>query len=49
MAACDDLYLAADIGTAYSTYGDTCAGRQPEFTGELCASTFPQAPPTTVG
>ena len=49
MAACDDLYLAADISTAYSTYGDTCAGRQPELTGELCVTTFAHATPTTIG
>ena len=38
MDACDDLYLQSDEGTEYRTYGDTCAGRQPEFTGRLCTS-----------
>ena len=49
MAACDDLYIAADVGTAYLTYGDTCAGRQPEHTTVPCVDTFANAAPTTIG
>ena len=53
MQACDDLYFAADVNTAYEAYGDTCAGRQPPFSG-LCTAAFgssPTAPtaPTTSG
>ena len=49
MAACDDLYFAADVGTAYLTYGDTCAGRQPEHTTVTCVNTFAHAVSTTTG
>jgi hypothetical protein len=42
MTSCDDLFFEADVDTSYETYGDTCAGRQPEGTGELCTVTFPQ-------
>ena len=42
MAACDDLFFAADADSAYERYADTCAGRQPEGTGELCTATFPE-------
>ncbi|WP_448642595.1 hypothetical protein [Geodermatophilus sp. URMC 63] len=42
MAACDDLYFAADVDSAYESYADTCAGRQPEGTGQLCTVTFPE-------
>jgi hypothetical protein len=42
MVACDDLYAEAEFGSAYETYGDTCAGRQPAGTGAFCTETFPQ-------
>jgi hypothetical protein len=41
MNVCDELFFEAAAGTAYKTYGDTCAGRQPEGTGQLCRVTFP--------
>ncbi|MEX5718626.1 hypothetical protein [Geodermatophilus maliterrae] len=41
MGACDDLYLAAGLGSVYEAYGDTCAGRQPAGTGVLCTEAFP--------
>ena len=41
MEACDDLYRDAEFESAYETYGDTCAGRQPEGTGDLCSVVFP--------
>jgi hypothetical protein len=41
MNVCDELFFAAEADTAYRTYGDTCAGRQPEGTGQLCTVTFP--------
>jgi hypothetical protein len=60
MVACDDLFVAVvnEDGSAvpgleaYKTFADTCAGRQPEHTGELCDDVFtstnsaPPAPPT---
>lgn len=59
MQACDDLYYAArrdPANEAYISYGDTCAGRQAEGTGVLCAVAFldgpgmgqPVGPTTTV-
>ena len=42
MTACDDLFFASDVGSRYERYADTCAGRQPEGTGELCSVTFPE-------
>jgi hypothetical protein len=45
MQACDDLFFAADVGSAYESYGDTCAGRQPPFSG-LCTDAF-GSPATT--
>ncbi len=41
MAVCDELYFAAETGSLYERYADTCAGRQPEGTGQLCTVTFP--------
>jgi hypothetical protein len=41
MTACDDLYFATESGTPYRGYADSCAGRQPEGTGQLCRVTFP--------
>lgn len=40
MKACDDLYDQADVDSAYETYGDTCAGRQPTGTLRYCTSSF---------
>lgn len=47
MEACDDLYFAADPGTPYREYGDTCAGRQPVGTGKVCELITDPAPGTT--
>jgi hypothetical protein len=44
MQACDDLYdgtVAETALNAYTLYGDTCAGRQPEGTQVYCTVTFP--------
>jgi hypothetical protein len=41
MEACDELYGAAESGTEYRRYGDTCAGRQPENTQVYCVASFP--------
>jgi hypothetical protein len=41
MVSCDIMYVLADQGTSYSSYGDTCAGRQPENTDRLCEEAFP--------
>ena len=41
MEACDDLYQESPVGSDYQTYGDTCAGRQPELTQRFCINTFP--------
>jgi hypothetical protein len=41
MVSCDVMYVIADRGTTYSVYGDTCAGRQPEGTDQLCEEAFP--------
>ncbi len=41
MGACDRLFKLAPIGSAYETYGDTCAGRQPEGTFTYCRAAFP--------
>ena len=41
MQACDDLFFQAPAGSPYEGYADSCAGRQPEGTGELCTVTFP--------
>jgi hypothetical protein len=43
MQSCDDLFLESDVGSAYETYGDTCAGRQPAGTEQYCTVTFPDA------
>ena len=56
MPACDDLYRAAPVDSAYEAYGDTCAGRQALETGILCIEAFldgpgmgqPVGPTTTV-
>jgi hypothetical protein len=48
MAACDDLYRGSEPGTPYRTYGDTCAGRQPEDTGTWCVDAFSQGGTTSV-
>jgi hypothetical protein len=42
MQACDNLYDAADAGSDYQTYGDTCAGRQASGTLDYCTETFPR-------
>jgi hypothetical protein len=44
MQACDDLYddsVEDEALEAYKTYGDTCAGRQPERTFVYCTVAFP--------
>jgi hypothetical protein len=41
MVSCDIMYVLADQGTRYSVYGDTCAGRQPQGTEQLCEEAFP--------
>lgn len=48
MAACDSLYSRSDVGSAYETYGDTCAGRKPAGTGEYCLDTFGPGTPVIV-
>ena len=58
MQACDDLYAQSPAGSAYETFGDTCAGRQPAATGQFCSDVFTDTvvqqtsptttPPTTV-
>jgi hypothetical protein len=40
MQACDDLYRDSPLGSAYETYGDTCAGRQPSGSGQYCVDVF---------
>jgi hypothetical protein len=40
MQACDDLYAQAPDGSAYLTFGDTCAGRQPAGTDRYCTRVF---------
>ena len=53
MQACDDLYDESPAGSAYKTFADTCAGRQPAGTGRYCADVFidtvvqPTSPTTT--
>ena len=41
MGACDSLFWEADLGSAYETYGATCAGRQAAGTGRDCTEAFP--------
>jgi hypothetical protein len=58
MQACDDLYAQSPTSSAYETFGDTCAGRQPAGTGRFCSDVFTDSvvqptptsttPPTTV-
>ena len=45
MQACDDLFNSAPIGSAYRTYGDTCAGRQEAGTFNFCGVVFATDPP----
>jgi len=40
MQACDDLFSESPLDSEYETYGDTCAGRQPENSG-YCTVAFP--------
>jgi hypothetical protein len=40
MRSCDDLYQRSPTDSAYETYGDTCAGRQPEHTRRYCTDVF---------
>ena len=50
MSQCDNLFLQAVFGSDYQTYGDTCAGRQPAGTGQLCTDVFASAAsPSTTG
>ena len=42
MSACDNLFFASPANSAYQAYGDTCAGRQPPFSG-LCVDAFGSA------
>jgi hypothetical protein len=48
MAACDELYGSAELGSAYQAYGDTCAGRQPPNTGNYCTALQNPVPGTGV-
>ena len=41
MQTCDDLYRQSEPTSEFRTVGDTCAGRQPENTGELCCQRLP--------
>jgi len=41
MESCDLLFGASEEGSVYRSYGDTCAGRQPEGTQLLCTTVFP--------
>jgi hypothetical protein len=52
MEACDTLYNQSPLGSAYETYGDTCAGRRPAGTLPYCTEVFTdtvvqQTSPTT--
>ncbi len=52
MQACDNLYNQSPLGSAYETYGDTCAGRRPAGTIPYCTEVFTdtvaqQTSPTT--
>jgi hypothetical protein len=52
MQACDNLYNRSPLGSAYETYGDTCAGRRPAGTLPFCTEVFTdtaaqQTSPTT--
>ena len=60
MQACDNLYNQSPLGSAYETFGDTCAGRRPAGTLPYCTEVFsdtvvqqtsatPTSPPTTMG
>ena len=40
--------IGADPGTPYRSYGDTCAGRQPEGTGTWCVDAFGAGPAPSV-
>jgi hypothetical protein len=40
MQSCDDLYARAPADSEYESYGDTCAGRQPEDTRRYCTDVF---------
>jgi hypothetical protein len=44
MASCDLLFVGTQSDpslAAYTSYADTCAGRQPEGTQQLCTDSFP--------
>ena len=41
MADCDRLFFDSEADSAYESYGDSCAGRQPENTGIPCVNAFP--------
>jgi hypothetical protein len=45
MAACDDLFRLAPLGSAYELYGGSCAGRQSntEARAVYCVDAFPEA------
>jgi len=47
MSECDNLFLQSAFGSDYQTYGDTCAGRQPAGTGQLCSAVFASAASAT--
>ena len=45
MLSCDTLYddtVADSALEAYTVYGDTCAGRQPENTQRYCRDVLPR-------
>jgi hypothetical protein len=39
MAACDELFSEAPVGSDYESYGDTCGGRMPDPRGRYCDGT----------
>lgn len=49
LAACDQLFRDAPLGSGYEEYGDTCGGRQPAGTPVLCIEAdLADTPPATV-
>jgi hypothetical protein len=43
MHSCDVLYVLGAPRSRYGTYGDSCAGRQPQETDIYCTTQFPGA------
>ena len=40
MSSCDELYDTSDVGSAYETYGDTCAGRREAGAWPYCTDVY---------